>query len=93
MTQPTGKRRGHGEDSIDWDESRKRYIGAVDLGFSPAWTRIRKKVTGKTKVEVRDSFGNCIRRRTPGYGRDGRCHAEQRDRQRRAPRDDDPADT
>jgi integrase len=56
MTQATGKRRGHGEDSIYWDESRSRYIGAVDLGFSPAGTRIRKKVSGKTKVEVRDKL-------------------------------------
>jgi hypothetical protein len=56
MTQTTGKRRGHGEDSIYWDESRSRYIGAVDLGFSPAGTRIRKKVSGKTKVEVRDKL-------------------------------------
>jgi integrase len=56
MTHATSKRRGHGEDSIYWDESRKRYIGAVDLGFSPAGTRIRKKVSGKTKVEVRDKL-------------------------------------
>jgi hypothetical protein len=52
----SGKRRGHGEDSIYWDESRKRYIGAVDLGLSPAGTRIRKKVSGKTKVEVREKL-------------------------------------
>jgi integrase len=56
MTHATSKRRGHGEDSIYWDESRKRYIGAVDLGFSHAGTRIRKKVSGKTKVEVRDKL-------------------------------------
>jgi len=31
-------------------------MGAVDLGFSPAGTRIRKKVSGKTKVEVRDKL-------------------------------------
>jgi hypothetical protein len=31
-----------------------RYIGAVSLGFSPAGTRIRKKVVGRTKTEVRD---------------------------------------
>jgi hypothetical protein len=37
-------------------ESRKRYIGAVDLGFSPAGKRIRKKVSGKSKVEVRDKL-------------------------------------
>jgi hypothetical protein len=51
-----GGRRGHGEDSIYWDESRNRYIVAVDLGFSPAGTHIRKKVSGKTKVEVRDKL-------------------------------------
>ncbi len=51
-----GKRRGHGEDSICWDESRKRSIGAADLGPSPAGARIRKKVSGKTKAEVRDKL-------------------------------------
>jgi hypothetical protein len=56
MTQATSKRRGHGEDSIYWDASRNRYIGAVDLGFSPAGTRIRRKVSGKTKAEVCDKL-------------------------------------
>jgi hypothetical protein len=31
MTQATSKRRGHGEDSIYWDESKARYLGAVSL--------------------------------------------------------------
>jgi hypothetical protein len=48
------KRRGQSEDSIYWDESKGRYIGAVSLGFSPAGTRIRKKVSGRTKTEVPD---------------------------------------
>jgi peptidoglycan hydrolase-like protein with peptidoglycan-binding domain len=39
----SGRRRGHGEDSIYWDGSRKRSIGAVDLGLSPAGARIRKR--------------------------------------------------
>ena len=55
-TQPTGKRRGHGEDSIYWDASKNRYVGAIDLGLSPAGTRISKKVRGKTKTEVRDKL-------------------------------------
>ena len=53
MTQAKGQRRGHGEDSIYWDPSKNRYVGAVSLGFTPAGTRIRKKVTGHTKTEVR----------------------------------------
>ena len=57
MTQASlSKRRGQGEDSIYWDASKNRYIGAVSLGFSPAGTRIRKKVTGRTKTEVRDKL-------------------------------------
>src|SRR2546429_7663574 len=56
MTQAISRRRGQGEDSIYWDSSKNRYIGAVSLGFSPAGTRIRKKVTGRTKTEVRDKL-------------------------------------
>src|SRR5215471_9755149 len=56
MTQATSKRRGHGEDSIYWDASKGRYVGAVSLGFSPAGTRIRRKVSGRTKAEVRDKL-------------------------------------
>ena len=56
MTQATSGRRGQGEDSIYWDASKNRYIGAVSLGFSPSGTRIRKKVAGRTKTEVRDKL-------------------------------------
>ena len=56
MTQATSRRRGQGEDSIYWDATKNRYIGAVSLGFSPAGARIRKKVTGRTKTEVRDKL-------------------------------------
>jgi hypothetical protein len=56
MARAASRRRGHGEDSIYGDASRNRCIGAVDLGFSPAGTRIREKVGGKTKVEVRDKL-------------------------------------
>ena len=56
MTQAKGKRRGQGEDSIYWDSSKNRYVGAVSLGFSPSGARIRRKVTGRTKAEVRDKL-------------------------------------
>jgi integrase len=47
-------RRGHGEDSIYFDEAKQRFIGAVSLGWSADGTRrIRRKVSGRTKVEVR----------------------------------------
>ena len=50
------KRRGQGEDSIYCDAAKNRYVGAVSLGFSPAGMRICKKVTGRTKNEVRDKL-------------------------------------
>ena len=56
MTQAAGKRRGHGADSIYWDEFKNRFVGAVSVGFSATGTRIRKKVTGRTKAKVRDKL-------------------------------------
>ena len=56
MTRAASKRRGHGEDSIYWDESKNRFVGAVSVGFSASGTRVRKKVTGRTKAEVRDKL-------------------------------------
>jgi hypothetical protein len=48
------RHRGHGEDGIYLDVARNRYMGAVSLGFGPDGKRIRRKVSGKTKQEVRD---------------------------------------
>jgi integrase len=56
MAVVSGKRRGRGEDSIYWDEAKNRYVGAVSLGYSPSGTRIRKKVMGRTKTEVREKL-------------------------------------
>lgn len=47
------RKAGNGEDSIYWDKFRNRYVGAVSLGFTPAGKRIRPRVYGKTKTEVR----------------------------------------
>jgi integrase len=44
---------GNGEDSIYWDESKQRWVGAISLGYTPSGKRHRPKVYGKTKTEVR----------------------------------------
>jgi hypothetical protein len=44
---------------------------AVDLGFSPAGTRIRKKVSGKAKVEVRGKLKELHKELDEGCGRSG----------------------
>jgi hypothetical protein len=56
ITVVAGKRRGRGEDSIFWDDAKNRYVGVVSLGYSASRTRVRKKVMGRTKTEVRDKL-------------------------------------
>ena len=56
MTDTTARRRGHGEDAIYFDEAKNRYVGAISLGFGPDGKRTRRKVTGRTKQEVRDKL-------------------------------------
>jgi hypothetical protein len=54
---PSPRRRGHGEDSIYFDASKNRWIGATSLGFSPdGEKRVRQKVRGRTKAEVREKL-------------------------------------
>lgn len=50
------KRRGHGEDAIYFDATKNRYYGAASLGFGANGKRIRRKVSGMTKQEVRDKL-------------------------------------
>jgi len=45
-------RRGHGEDSVYFDRANNCYVGAVSLGHK-AGKRVRRKVTGRTKTEVK----------------------------------------
>ena len=56
MADASAKRRGHGEDSIYFDSGKNRYFGAVSVGFGPDGKRVRRKVSGKTKQEVRDKL-------------------------------------
>ena len=56
MTDTTTRRRGHGEDAIYFDAAKNRYVGAISLGFGPDGKRTRRKVTGRTKQEVRDKL-------------------------------------
>jgi hypothetical protein len=44
------------------EAARNRYIGAVSLGCGPDGKRIRRKVSGQTKQEVRAKHRRCIRK-------------------------------
>jgi hypothetical protein len=56
MAEANVKRRGHGEDAIYFEAAKNRYMGAISLGFTPDGKRIRRKVSGRTKQEVRDKL-------------------------------------
>src|SRR5450755_45023 len=45
-------RRGHGEDSMYFDQANNYWVAAVSLGYK-AGKRVRRKVTGRTKTEVK----------------------------------------
>jgi len=56
MAEASVKRRGHGEDAIYFEAAKNRYVGAVSLGHGPDGKRVRRKVSGRTKQEVRDKL-------------------------------------
>jgi integrase len=56
MAESKTKRRGAGEDSIFFLAERNRYVGDVSVGFRPDGRRIRRRVSGRTKQEVRDKL-------------------------------------
>ena len=57
MADSKTRRRGHGgEDAIYLDTAKNRYVGAVSLGFGPDGKRVRRKVYGRTKQDVRDKL-------------------------------------
>ena len=56
MPSTSTKRRGHGEDSIFFDAGRDRYVGSISLGYGADGRRLRRKVSGRTKQEVRDKL-------------------------------------
>ena len=49
-------RRGHGEGSVYRDAANGTWVGAISLGWRPDGTRIRRKVTGRTKTDVREKL-------------------------------------
>ena len=54
MSETKVTRRPRGEDAIYLDTAKNRYVGSVSLGYGPDGKRIRRKVSGRTKQDVRD---------------------------------------
>jgi integrase len=71
------RRRGHGEDSIYFDATKNRYVGAVSVGWGTDGKRLRRKVRGKTKQEVRDKLRELHREFNAGARSTGRYSLRQ----------------
>jgi hypothetical protein len=77
MADASVRRRGHGDNAIYFAADKNRYIGAVSLDFGPDGRRLRRKVSGKTKQEVRDKLKaiyaelNVGLQSSAGHGPDG----------------------
>jgi integrase len=63
---PKRLRRGRGEHSIYWDESKCCWAGAVSLGHDATGRRRRVKAYGKTKTEVRAKLRELVKERETG---------------------------
>ena len=50
------RRRERGDDGIYWDKINKCYLGTISLGYESAGKRIRRRVRGKTRAEVKDKL-------------------------------------
>jgi hypothetical protein len=70
----TARRRGHGEAAVYFDAAKNRYVGAISVGFGPDGKRFRRKVTGRTKTEVRDKAQGRVQRARPGTPYIGHIH-------------------
>jgi integrase len=77
MAEARLRRRGHGEDAIYFAAAKNRYVGAVSLGYAPDGKRIRRKVFGRTKQEVRDKLKALHRELDSGVRSPGGCTVRQ----------------
>lgn len=59
-------RRERGEGGLHWDESRKRWIVTLTIGYDSRGKRITRKGSGKTKTEAKDKLREILRDRDEG---------------------------
>lgn len=70
--QTSGRRRGHGEDSVYLDAATGRWCAVVSVGRTADGRRDRRKVTAKTKAEVMTRLRDLRRRLEHGVPTDPR---------------------
>lgn len=64
-------RRSRGDGGLSWDDSRKRWIASLTVGYTPAGKRIVKRGSGRTKTEAQRKLREIIRDYEDGQVTDG----------------------
>ena len=54
-------RRSRGDGGLSWDDSRKRWVASLTVGYTPAGKRIVKRGSGRTKTEAQHKLREIIR--------------------------------
>jgi integrase len=54
-------RRSRGDGGLSWDDSRKRWVASLTVGYTPEGKRIVKRGRGKTKTEAKLKLREIIR--------------------------------
>lgn len=65
-------RRSRGDGGLSWDESRKRWIASLTVGYAPDGKRIVKRGSGKTKTAAQKKLREIIRDYEDGQTISGR---------------------
>ncbi len=64
-------RRSRGDGGLSWDESRKRWIASLTVGYTPDGKRVVKRGSGRTKTEAQRKLREIIRDYEDGQVTDG----------------------
>lgn len=59
-------RRNYGEGGLSWNESRRRWVGRVSVGYAPNGKRRIATVSAKTKTEAKEKLQNVVRAHADG---------------------------
>jgi integrase len=54
-------RRSRGDGGLSWDDSRKRWVASMTVGYTPQGKRIVKRGSGRTKTEAQRKLREIIR--------------------------------
>lgn len=64
-------KRAQGEGGLHWDETRRRWIATVTIGYDGRGKRVVRKASGRTKTEAKERLRDLVRDRDLGVQESG----------------------